>query len=176
MHLATGSDVYSRCLTMASLCHFPALPCVLVHLIQFNLLVHTSPLTSSTNEKNKVISVWQHITGHQSSWTGVFQPPTSPLLQLLLITNSLLQSKMLSFLWSPCLGHQNTGSPSLKCSASPPKNFTVGRPVTNLSYFKDWQLTQESFLLDEILSASEWGLRGRSFPCSVLIEQWQDWF
>lgn len=47
---------------MASLCHFPALPCVLVHLIQFNLLVHTSPLTSSTNEKNNLSVTAHHWT------------------------------------------------------------------------------------------------------------------
>ena len=43
----------------------------------------------------------------------------------------------------PVLRSTSRRIPFVKSPASPPKTFTLGRPVTSLSRFKDWQLTQE---------------------------------
>lgn len=83
------------------------------------------------------------------TWVCFTPLPKSLLLWLPLIKHDLTQSKRPCCLWYPCLGHQNTKSPFLKILTSPPKNFTLGHPVTYLSRFKDWQLTQEGCLLDE---------------------------
>ena len=117
MHLATGTVMYNHAVWQWLFsCHSPALPEVPVHLVQFNLLVHTSPLTSSTNEK-----IEKSQCGSTSLHTGTLQRACFSFqqLRLLLIPNSRLLPKMLHFLWSPCLAHQNTGSPFWNFQDSP---------------------------------------------------------
>lgn len=114
-----------------------------VHLLPFNLLVHASSLTSSTKEKNKGISVGPHITVYQS-------PPTvsTRLHHPHRSSQTPSSGHRCSPLYDPRGSVIKTQDPPVWNSQYlPPKDFTVGHPVTGLCRFKDWQVAQEGFLL-----------------------------
>lgn len=107
---------------MVCLCHSPALARVPVHLLPFNLLVHTSPLTLSTNEKIK-----------KAQYGSTSLCPRALRRVHFSLHHKFSPPKMLRLLWSPSISHQNTGSPCLKFSVSPPKELYLRRPPCHKS-------------------------------------------
>lgn len=143
MHFAPGTGMDNQAVWQWLFSAVPALSCVPAHLLPSNLLVHASPLTSATKEKNKEISVRPHITVYQS-------PPTvsTSLHHPRCSSQTLSSGQRCSPLYDPCGSVIKTQDPPVWNSQYlPPKDFTAGHPVTGLCRFKDCQVAQEGFLL-----------------------------